>query len=726
MTNYEHGQVSRLIGIMLLGFLLPQSTGNDFFTLQNLSSHRMSVPSTQRQQHKFQQSSGNQTSGEERLSENQDLSDCIIYMSLEERLESSKHRYGNEFGELDDSIMHDHLENAFQSFLKSLKKFLLGRPAHTMEVDIIHILAMVIHPNPSEHCIRETSSSNDIWEMTLRLMSSLVPHSFHVNYHHRKDIVQIVMDCLVLPECDEDADAAISQGAPLFEGAIPHLRTSLYAFGMASTSQYDKHLSQRAMINISIESGMDHVVKEEWRRLLHRLVDDRTNYNTTTTTIVAPNSIIVKHSNNKDFCPHQARGELLREFLIRYSEARHFSDENFLQYALSSLTDAIEMQVDCWTKEEVEEAEAEKKSEESCNKNEEDSPATKSDKNESISTNFPPRVLASLLKAAKELFHFLLPIKKDQQDNQDSDEDDEEEESEDAHYRDMLISMGVQLIHHNDPAIVNEACTMLVLAFSYTKELWDDYGEAVFDSVAIAIDIAINRNGVRTTSTISIEGLVSTFSHRSLTFAVNLFRLLLKKEYVERNPLVVFRLVAAIANARPAVAQKHRKALVESLKQIKNPDVNKHIIASILSCRKTHYFANEKDSLTNLMPIISISSIGSWDKYIISRHAMLTGNYAVAKELYSDLMNSAVSETSFIWLSALEKIAEGEARLCKDAAMALPESTSNFRTAINSFRSLSVLKRASDGNISTSFQIRLLDLRVSFLDLLTSMRQLTM
>ena len=720
MTNYEHGQVSRLIGIMLLGFLLPQSTGNDFFTLQNLSSHRMSVPSSQRQQQqKFQQSSGHQQTSGERLSENQDLSDYIIYMSLEERLESSSHRYGNEFGELDDSIIHEHLENAFQSFLKSLKKFMLGRPAHTTEVDILHILAMVIHPNPSDHCIRETSSSSDIWEMTLRLMSSLVPHSFHVNYRHRKDIVQIIMDCLVLPEC-EDEDTTISQGAPLFEGAIPHLRTSLYAFGMASMSQYDKHLSQRAMINISIESGMDHVVKEEWRRLLHRLVDDRTNYNTTT--IVAPNSII-KHSNNKEFCPHQARGELLREFLIRYSEARYFSEENFLQYALSSLTDAIEMQVDSWTKEEVEEAE---KNSESCNKSGAEIPATKGDKNEPLSTNLPPRVLASLLKAAKELFHFLLPIKKDQQDNQDSDEDDEEEESEDAHYRDMLISMGVQLIHHNDPAIVNEACTMLVLAFSYTKELWDDYGEAVFDSVAIAIDIAINRKGVGTASTVSIEGLVSTFSHRSLTFAVNLFRLLLKKEYMERNPLVVFRLVAAIANARPAVAQKHRKALVESLKQIKDPDVNKHIMASILSCRKTHFFANEQDSLTNLMPIISISPIGNWDKYIISRHAMLTGNYAVAKALYSNLMNFAVSETSFLWLSALEKIAEGEARLCNDAAMALPESTSNFRTAINSFRSLSVLKRVSDGKFSTSFQIRLLDLRVSFLDLLTSMRQLTM
>mmetsp|Transcript_54051 Transcript_54051/g.60432 ORF Transcript_54051/g.60432 Transcript_54051/m.60432 type:complete len:1088 (-) Transcript_54051:1412-4675(-) len=706
MTNHEHGQVSRLVSILFLGFLLPQSTGNIFFTLQNLSTQQISVPSKKRQQQQQQgfQSSGIQTS---ERNENQRMSDYIIYMSLEERLESSLHRYGNNFGELDNTIVHEHLENAFQSFLKSLKTFLSGRPAHTSEVDLIHILAMVIHPNPSEHCIRETSNrleeeKSDIYEMTKRLMSNLVPHSFQVNYKHRMDLVQIVMNCLVLPECNEEA--AYSHSTPLFEGALPHLRASLYAFGIASTSQYDKHLSQQAMVNLSIESGMVDVVKEEWNRLLHRLVDDRTNYT------AAPDSAMKKYKN-EDFCLHQSRGELLREFLIRYSESRQFADEIFLQHALSSLTDSIEFLVDCWTEKEIDEGEEKG---ESCKKN----------KVNSHTTDLPPRVLASLLKAAKELFHFLLPIKKDQKYNQDSDE--EIEESEDGQYRDMLISCGIQLIHHWDSAIVNEACSMLVLAFSYTEEMWDDYVEAVFDSVVIAIDIAIKRSGDSSISVISIEGLVSAFSQRSLTFAVNIFQLLSRKENIEKNPPVVFRLVAAITNARPAVAQKYIGTLIESIKQINNPDVNKHIVASILSCRKTHYFANEQDSLTNLMPIIYISSLSNWDRYLISRHAMLTGNFAVAKELYSELMNAALSETSFIWLSALEKIAEGEARLCNDASKALPDSSSNLRTAISLFRSLLVLKQTSDKGFSTSFQVKLLHLRVSFLDLMTSIRQLTM
>ena len=38
MTDDEFGQVSRLVSILLLGFLLPHSTGNDYFTLQNISS----------------------------------------------------------------------------------------------------------------------------------------------------------------------------------------------------------------------------------------------------------------------------------------------------------------------------------------------------------------------------------------------------------------------------------------------------------------------------------------------------------------------------------------------------------------------------------------------------------------------------------------------------------------------------------------------------------------
>jgi len=263
---------------------------------------------------------------------------------------------------------------------------------------------------------------------------------------------------------------------------------------------------------------------------------------------------------------------------------------------------------------------------------------------------------------------------------------------------------------------------MLVLAFSYSDDMWEDYIGAVFDSVVIALDIALESKEDAPTSVVSIEGLVSAFSQRSLTFAVNLFRLLLKKEkHLGGNSLVLFRLIAAIANARPAVAQESIGILMHKLNEVKDPNVKKHILASILSCRRTHYFANEMDSLTNVVPKISSSSLGNWDKYIISRHAILTGNFAVARELYNELMASASTERSFLWLSAMEKVAEGEARLCSDAAMALPESASKLRMAISTFRSLETLKFAS-----TSFQIRLLELRVSFLDLLTNMRQLTM
>jgi hypothetical protein len=112
--------------------------------------------------------------------------------------------------------------------------------------------------------------------------------------------------------------------------------------------------------------------------------------------------------------------------------------------------------------------------------------------------------------------------------------------------------------------------------------------------------------------------------------------------------------------------------------------------------------------------------MGNWDKYLISRHALTTGNFDVAKELYNNLTNLASSEASFIWLSAMEKTADGEGRLCRDGAKALPGSISRLRMAIGLFHSLQTLNQ-----VSTTFQIKLLELRVCFLDLLTNMRQLT-
>jgi len=719
MTNHEHGQVSRLTGILLLGFFLPHSTGNHFFSLQNLSTqNRVQITGTQQRQ---SQPTGLHTSEltatESSLSERQ-----ILAMPLEERLESSAHRYGNEFGELEDLIVHESVDNAFWSFLNTgLRPFLSGRPAHATQVDLIHLLAMAIHPHPSEQCIRQTTSrleeqKSHIWETTTRLMSSLVGHSFHVNYRHRVELVRTVLDCLVLPECQQEAGTYTN--SPLFEGAIPHLRASLYAFGMAAMSPYDSHLAQCAMVMLAIQSGIDHVVKEEWSRLLHRMVDDRTNYGRSLAgndkSTASDTLGLAGFSADTKFCPHTARGELLRTFLIRYNEARGFSDEEFLQYALGSLTDAIEMQVDCWSKVEEPESEEQEK--------DQNDPVVGEGDNNDESSNQPPLVLASLLNAAKNLFHFLLPVKNNLQSTREGDDEDEEEqveESEDSHRRDMLISCAIQLVHHWDPVIAKEACTLLILAFSYSKDILEDFMGAVYDSVVLAVDISIKKKDA---FVVPIEGLVSVFSHRSLAFAVNLCRLLLTEgESGDENALVVFPLIAAIANARPAVAQQHIDTLKHRLEKVKDPTAKKHILASILSCRKTHYFANEHDAPAAIISKISDASLGNWDKYLLSRHAILTGNFAVANKLLNELMVSAPSETSFLWLSAMEKVAEGEAKLCSDAAKTLQEAASMFRTAIGTFRSLEAL-----GLASTSFQIRLLELRVSFLDLLTSMRQLTM
>ena len=204
-------------------------------------------------------------------------------MSLEERLESSLHKFPpNEFGEFN-SIVHEQLDKVFRSFLmNALGPFLRGRPAHTQSVDLIHVLAMAIHPHPSDQPIGQTADeleqnleSTD-WEGTKLLMSNPIANNFQLNYNHRLLIVQLVSDCLMIPEYNKIKSSTID--APLFEGALPHLRASLYAFGMAAMCPFDSHWAQCGLVSCAVQCGIDYVIKEEWGRLLHRLVDDQTNY----------------------------------------------------------------------------------------------------------------------------------------------------------------------------------------------------------------------------------------------------------------------------------------------------------------------------------------------------------------------------------------------------------------------------------------------------------------
>jgi hypothetical protein len=518
----------------------------------------------------------------------------------------------------------------------------------------------------------------------------------------------MVSNDLVLPKIFQDDG---QRSLCLFDGALPHLRVSLYAFGMASLSPADGHVAQCGLVSMATQSGVERVIKEEWGRLLHRLVDDQTDYtdidfstenNPDMQSLFSDASPNSTATDNIDL--HQLRGQLLHKFLIRVCESRHYTSTDFLQYAVSSLTDAIEMQVDRWTVDQTDSNVAQDDGS--------DAKMNDSEKQQNT-TSQPPGVLVALLLVAKTLFSFLLPL-------QDSDdEDDEENESEDCHRRDMLISCGIQLIHHWEQKIANEACSMLVSAFSYSGELWDDYVGAVFASISLAIESAVRRNcGMD-----AIEGLISTLSQRSLVFAEDVLRLLLckLKTVKKEKAFPIFKLVAAIATSCPSAALSKRDAILDILRTYSEGEAKRQLLASLLACRKAIFFTT-KDKSREMSALIEANRLNQLDSYYLARYALQIGHPVVAKMLFGQLMSSTPSRSSYLWFTALEQIASGEALLATNATLALSNAAAFMKNAKSSLQYLSSLTRQP---FSAKFQLHWLDLRVSHLDMLRVLRQLS-
>jgi hypothetical protein len=754
MSDHEHGQISRLASILLLGFFLPRSTGNEFFVLQNMSSR--THLSRQQQPH---QSAGSHTSEQQHTHtpvSQEAMGDYIIHMSLEERLASIPHKYCTDnFGELE-SIVEEHLDAALCSFLqKALVPFLSTRPAHTQEVDLLHVIAMAIHPHPSGQPLRATAgelegknNSSEIWSNTKRLMSSLVPHNFHVNYRHRLLLVQLVAEHLVVPSFGPTA-ASSMDAKPLLEGALPHLRASLYAFGMAAMDPYDAHWSQCGLASIAVQTGRKVAVREEWGRLLNRLMDDRTNYNCCHSGRRGNNKQPCLHSfmteHRQSFCPHRARGRLLELFLTRLSEARHFADKDFLQYALGSLTDAIEFKVDTWTQADDEENSEDENEETTGSEKDtkevqattvenadtdmkdegESSAATetteKKEKEVAIgkhSTIEPPCILASLLVAAKPLFYLLLPLTP-------QGDDEEEEESEDSQRRDMLVSCGIQLLHHSNNEIALEASKLLVLSFSYGPDnIVDDYAGALFSSTKLAITNALRTD--TSASKFSIDGIIATMSGTSPTLGEHILKLLFALDRSSPDKAnLIDRLTAVVATACPSAAAEHSNKITARLEEkITTREGKAQLSAALLACRRSYFF-NKATGETDqqVEKFIAGEDSRGWDLYMLGRQALVTGNFRAAMSLYEELSLLSTSERSFLWLSALEKVAEAESILLTDGAKGIPSSTIHLRSVASSILSLSGFL----GPIKAQFglQRKMINLRLDFLDIICTIRQLT-
>ena len=655
------------------------------------------------------------------MSGNEIAVDYILHMDLEERLESTcRHYSAFEFGEFE-TLTDMTWEVAFDSFLREgLAPFLGGRPASLQQVDLLHILAMVIHPQPlsastatATSLIPETAAfleDQRYWDRARQLMSNRHAHSFHVNYEHRLKIIKLMVHNLVVPSYDAESPMV---NCPLFDGALSHLRASLHAFCMGAISMEDAHWARSAVISITVQSRMEVAMKEEWNFLINRMVDDRTQYPGCK---CCPQMLRAKpfgffdrqndqNGDDSSFCPHASKGLHLADFLIQICQSRHHSaGGEFLSEAFSSLADAVEWQMHCWKKpSEAEEAEE----------------ATPDVIEE------PPCMLASLLFASKTFFYFLLPMEEHRV------EDDPENI---VTRRDELISCSIQLVHHQDDVIASEAAELLAVAFAYaSKQSMGSHAKELFSSLQKMLPSVCNdskKNGYSSPSfQSSIQNIISAASRMSPAFATSILNLLLeyagKTSEKPRSPQqehFLLRVIASVAVSNPGVGEGKASLLVDLLGKLTRKSSQSQGIAALLACRQAYFFERKEGGVEPGILETTQLIEDRWTLYKLGRLALQTGNYATARLCYQRILQSGLSERYFLWVSALSKITDSELCLSRYAARGLPQATIGLRSALSIFQSMKAVYLTQGSEFS--FQISLITLRLDFLDLLTGLRQI--
>ena len=656
MSIQEYGVISRVAAVLFVGFLIPTSTGNDFFV---------------------------RTAGLHSSDPHQSTSslDQFIDMPLEERLENSAQFYAaGEFGEMD-CCMDTHREMAFCTFLSSINVLLAGRPAHPMETDLLHLLAMAISPQPHKNLIGAWIG-RDVPSRTKRLMACIHAHSFHVNYSHRLTLVKMVAEELVLPEFEE---------RPPYNNldeAVFHLRAALHSFAIGAQSKIDSHWARCALVNIAVHCD-EMTVNEEWDALMNLVMCDYSECNCKKPPAAIPES----------FCVYSARGRLIETFLCRYNKARHYADAAFSGRALCSLGSVIQSQI-----------------------------TTMVDRSP---RHVSSCLLASLLLAARSLFYFL---PEDVTTKEDVLRVEDDNLSKKRH--EMLLCNSIQLLHYPDFHVAKAASSLLALAFAYNpKELSLGHCHAVKESIQMTLDTRFENDDTDCAHHFrSTENVIITLSRLSPTFASDMLEHLLErwenKGVVDKQgttpSAAVFRLLAAIATARPFAALKHRESIISLVKTTLNADCRSHLLVVILAFRQAHLFAQDCGEDTRVATDQLVSDISdSWIKYKIARHAMVTGNSSVAKRLFQSIFSSTSSEASYLWMSALAKVAGAEEELSSKGSRGILSATPLLHSGLSYLISLAAMSRnTTSASHNFGFQIEYLQLRIDFLDCCASLRRL--
>ena len=646
VASSDHALMLRYAAIYFLGYLVPSSTGNDFFALMNVPRDLQSRRS--------------------------DL-DIVVSMNLEERLENTcKFFHSNEFGEYDvcpDPVV----ETSFHTFLqRGILPFLGARAAHPFETDLLHLIAMAISPQPNGDLIPATntrlSDKNDpAWMKAERLMKNLHAHSLKLHYSHRLMLVEAIANHLVLPEVD-----SIGRNSPLIYGAVPHLRASLHAFANGARCTEEAHLAHRALVSLAIYAGQDFGVEEEWNFLLTRTIQDYSPC----------------QCAKKTFCPHLSRGKLLESFILRYNGSRLYADEGFTDRVLLSLGEAIRQVVTSWTKEKEK--------------------APKWQSSECL--------LGHLLLAARSIFYFLL--------NTGADKDAVEKRKKVCK---GLVDSAIQLVHHPSHKIREKASCLLSLTIAYSpKQDAIKLMPKLFASLKLSLEEAFNgEESFSLVQTQCIRSVVVAASRQSKGFATSLFDFLAatraslsaSESDHDRKSEAIARLVSAVSISQPFVILRKCTEVSDMIQSDRSLPGKCQLVSAILAARQAVYFDAEfQNSAHKAISELNLAKKCPSEAYKLAGLALITGNHACAREWYSELLSSAQSEESFLWLQCLANISEGEETLLKHGAKGLPPATSKLATSLSSIDNL------DEKNYSFQVQAEILRLRIDFLELCAAAR----
>ncbi|KAL7580058.1 hypothetical protein ACA910_005043 [Epithemia clementina (nom. ined.)] len=681
-TEEQHREALHLSSILFLGFLCPYSTGNENRLLQNVNRD-------------FSQ---NNNSNNHQINNKFDPEHCVLEMSLIDRLDQiSTMPYQKEYGVEIDSLTDPRVELAYDDFLqKGLLPFLNSRPLDRQQVDILHLIAMVINPHTEWDDSSSSSKSKNSNNNPLpphpcsakarQLMRHAVAPKFQIHYGHRVEWVRLLatQQAIVLPSLS--IDEVVAPTAPLLFGSLPHLQCSLIQFASNSAlTTDDSNTAYAALFALATQTKNLPLVVQIWQIILHRILDNPIvyhcthghlpyrpvtqfwplNYNDETETVKGSSS----------YCTHGICGQLLAASIVRCGP-------DLAAMALSSLPDMIEWQVDAWTKDE------------------EDEP----DKKPPAS---PCRLMA-LLFAAR---HALLVARRTSLD-------------EDA--LGTLVDNALVLLRHMESHIRTEAVRLLEVAFAYAVN------PAPY---VVSIMETIKKGRSKPEFLQGMDSLVKVAVQASPEFAEQLWEFLLDPSASSTSvdhAKQESRIVACLCANQPFVILNGYDALERRMEAVESgSEIAMDMLAAALVGRQTQYFVQPDDAESKAKKAVHYmrdKSSSRWDSYRMACYAMTLGDYCFSVHGFRSLdAENSFNEEHFLWVSALENVAKAESLLASKASKAIPDACCHLHTSLSYIHHLhhSKAMEGCDDKVSFAFQSRYLLLRLDQLDLITVIRQLT-